>query len=119
MKNVNPFACLNGINQMGSQMMNLLMAQLGQAGQNPAFFGMPQNMASGMQQMNQMFVTMNQVNQQSCQMVQQMFNQNCEMMQQMFNQNMQMMGDFCTRLMETVPQAKAEETSETPAVAED
>lgn len=119
MKNMNPFACLNGINQMGSQMMNLLMAQLGQAGQNPAFFGMPQNMASGMQQMNQMFATMNQVNQQSCQMVQQMFNQNCQMMQQMFNQNMQMMGDFCTRLMETVPQAKAEETSETPAVVED
>ncbi len=118
MKNMNPFACFNGMNQMGSQMMNMLMSQMNQAGQNPAFFGFPQDMASWMQQMNQMFACMNQMNQQGLQMMQQMFSQNAQMMQQMFNQNMQMMGDLCKTMMDAASGAKPDGKGEAPAPAE-
>jgi hypothetical protein len=89
-QNMNPFAGLNSMNQMGNQMMMNMMSMVGkmnQPGNNPC---QQQSMedashsASNVQQINQMINLINQMNQQNWQMMQQMYAQNCQLTMQFY-----------------------------------
>lgn len=84
----NPFASLNAMSQMGSQMMSMInyANQPMFAQPNTNWFAMPQSLMPGQQQFGQMMAYMNQMSQAAYQAAQQMYSQYYQMMSQLWQQ---------------------------------
>ena len=97
---MNPFAGFNSMNQMGNQMMMNMMNMMGNMNQpgsgqpQQPFAGTVFNPSWNVQQINQIITCINQMHQQSWQILQMMYAQNCQMTQQLF----QMMAGMCNNM---------------------